>query len=345
LLAPSLSLALTKDQYYSPTTTPFARNKSEAKHDEGSPNTYPNRLTLKHSHPKPQDNQHRNKNKTDNPKPNKGNQLLDISFPTTKPKLTSMDFAELRKIIEQNSKDILNEPGEVFFGSPNSLKHPNGIALVGLNPGGSGLPSIQENLTRYEREVQNPDFSGFLDQCWHEPYYSRYERCPRCTHSLETSGIVHQDRHQKMVSRIADFAGFDLRETIALNAIWIQTRSAADLRHYLKSRNQRNMSELFKSTFFPTFRELFKRTNTRLIICLGNGVSESSFEFFRNALNVNRDHIDCLSDNYRDGRYFEIETDGVKRTFFGIPHPSLHITGQQGLLKLREILTKMRTWP
>lgn len=247
-----------------------------------------------------------------------------------------MQFSEFRNLIEKYYPQVLEESGEVFFGSRNSLTNSNGIAIIGLNPGGSGLPEISKNIERYGNDKSTLDFSGYLDQCWHEPYFSSGEKCPKCLSSLEKEGIVHQDRHQKMISKIAKSVGFDLRRTIAMNAIWIQTRSAAELRSYLAKSGNKNMLDLFKMKFFPIFKEIFAKCNIKLVLCLGNGESESSFEFFRNTLGIDRKYVVRITENYRDGRYFEAIVDGKRILLFGIAHPSMHITSDIGIEELKK---------
>lgn len=242
-----------------------------------------------------------------------------------------MHFSEIKDLINEFYPEVLDEPGEVFFGSKNSLARSNGVAIIGLNPGGSGLSTVNENLSRYENNLNDLNFSGYLDQCWHEPFFSRYESCPKCLAALSASGMVHQDRHQKMVSTLAHSIGINLRETIAMNAIWIQTRTAVELQQYLAKTKHKNMLSLFTDKVFPIFKEIFSRCETKFVICLGNGSADSSFELFRSASNTPRNAIVCVSNNYRDGKYFETHINGTRILFFGVAHPSLHITSSLGI--------------
>jgi len=247
-----------------------------------------------------------------------------------------LEFHQLISAIERHSPDILEENGDVYFGGKVALREPNGIALVGLNPGGIGLPSIRNNLEIFLKDSGKEYYSGFIDQCWHEPEYSKYETCGLCKLSLISNGIVHLGRHQKMILKIAEVCGFDLRKTVAINAIWTQTRTAYDLRLYLRDKGFPRMEEFFRSKFFPIFQELFRECRTRLIICLGNGVSESSFSFFRAALKVAVSDVVNISTDYRDGRYFMATINGLKTLFFGIPHPSLHTLSDLGMAQLKK---------
>jgi hypothetical protein len=247
-----------------------------------------------------------------------------------------MDFIEFSAIVKRQIPDLLNEPGEVFFGSKQSLRKSNGIAIVGLNPGGSGLSSIEDNLRRYEEDSTSEYFSSYLDRCWHEPSFSKYETCQKCEYSLRVSQKIRQDDHQKRVERIANEVGFDLRETLSLNAIWIQTRSAWHLQDLLKARNMHNMSNLFLDRFFPVFDHLFEDCGINLIVCLGNGKEDSPFEFFRLAYGIESTQVVVVGDHYRNGKYFEKKINGRETLVFGVPHPSRFNMSPLGIRTLAE---------
>lgn len=248
-----------------------------------------------------------------------------------------MEFNEFIELIEKHSPELFDENGDAYFGSKSALRDSNGIALVGLNPGGIGLPSIRKNLDLFLSDTSKELYTGFLDQCWHEPEYSNYKTCTLCDLSIKEHGYVRLGRHQKMIARIAEFCEFSLRESISINAIWIQTKDSSDLKAQLKKNNQSKVSEFFRNKFFPIFEELFFRCNIRFVICLGNGVSDSSFSLFKKALNVNNQDVINVSADYRDGRHFIAHVMGVKTLFFGIPHPSLHTLSDIGMEKLRSL--------
>lgn len=240
-----------------------------------------------------------------------------------------MEFSEFIKITERHCRpEVLSQPGEVFFGSRNSLRKSNGVAIVGLNPGGNGLGTITQSLSLYEKNVKQDNFSGYMDSCWHDPYFSRNETCEMCARSLETHGTVHQDRHQKMVQKIADESDLDLRKTISLNAIWIQTRTASALSKYCKTQGK-TTTKFFEENFLKVFEDLFQECGVNFVLCLGNGKINSSFALFRDALGA--PSFECVSDNYRDGRFFTAKMNDRKITFFGIAHPSMHTTTTIGI--------------
>ncbi len=247
-----------------------------------------------------------------------------------------MTFDELQALVELHCASLLDLPGEVYFGSLDALSDSNGFAVIGLNPGGSDLPSIRENLARYRQSAKRR-FSGYLDVCWHEPFFSHYQTCGPCSASLAANGKVRQQRHQKTVELIANELEVDLRETLALNAIWLQTPSAAALKSFLANHHLPKMDQLFQQQFFPAIDTLLSRCATRFVLCLGNGASESAFSFFRAALGVPLDKIVSVSDDYRDGRYFAHEAEGFRRVYFGIAHPSMHSIGPAGLARIRTL--------
>ncbi len=247
-----------------------------------------------------------------------------------------MTFDELQALAELHCGDLFDLPGEVYFGSLEALNAPSGMAIIGLNPGGKGLPPIRQHLARYRHEVK-PGFSGYLDQCWHEPEFSKNEVCEKCRTSLAKDGKVQEQRHQKTVEKIAHELSVDLRRTLALNAIWIQTPNADALRSLLSELRLPKMDQLFQQRFFPAIDALLARCETRFVLCLGNGTSESAFSFFREAHRVAPQSVVAVSDDYRDGRYFVHEAEGIRRVYFGIAHPSMHSIGSVGLTRLRTL--------
>lgn len=246
-----------------------------------------------------------------------------------------MEFKDLRDLIEERCASLLEIPGEIYFGSERALLEPNGVAIIGLNPGGEGLGSLREDLDRWEREPRRETFSGYLDVCWHEPEFSRRETCSRCQRSLSDPAKMHviPQRHQSTVIGIAESLGIDLRKTLALNAIWLQTKDAVKLRSRIKTLGCATISAAFETYFFPVIRALIERCKTRLVLCLGNGQTESSFSLLRDAFGVSQSAIVEVGDSYRDGRYF-VYQDVV---FFGIAHPSMHSLTPAGLRRLQEV--------
>lgn len=250
-----------------------------------------------------------------------------------------MKFSDLVEKINEVYPEVMGQPGEVFFGSRDSLNESNGIAIVGLNPGGNGqLSTIRENLDNYEKNIKRDDFSGYLDQCWHEPEFSEYRTCEKCETSLKEKGIVHQVRHQRMIKEIADEVGenyFNLRRTISTNAIWVQTRSATKLRELLKKQGT-NTRDIFKEKYFKIFNYIFAECKIDFVLCLGNGAYESPLALFAHALGVKE--FNNIGNNYRDGKFFTANIDGRCTTFLGIAHPSMHTTTANGIEKIKEQL-------
>ena len=247
-----------------------------------------------------------------------------------------MEFSDLIETINQFYPEVMDQPGEVFFGSRDSLRKSNGIAIIGLNPGGNGqLSTIRENLNNYENNITRSDFSGYLDQCWHEPEFSKYQTCERCKNSLKINKIIHQVRHQRMIKEIADESGFDLRKTISTNAIWAQTRSVRELRELLRSQGTNTM-DIFTEKYFKIFNHIFKKCSIDFVLCLGNGAYDSPLALFAHALGVKE--VNNIGNNYRDGKFFTANIEGRCTTFLGIAHPSMHTTTANGIEKIKEQL-------
>jgi hypothetical protein len=250
-----------------------------------------------------------------------------------------MDFKELKELVEVHCTSMLDLPGEVYFGSEVALQEPNGVAIIGLNPGGvpegGGVVSLRGDMDRWARNPLKANFSGFLDVCWHEPEFSRRETCSRCKVALSDPAKKHviPQRHQATVIGIAGRVGFDLRKTLALNAVWLQTKDADTLHQRIKMLGYADLSSAFESCFFPVIRALFESCSTRLVLCLGNGQTDSSFSLLRGALRVSKSAVVEVGGSYRDGRFFLHE--GV--VYFGIAHPSMHTPTPMALTRLQEL--------
>lgn len=249
-----------------------------------------------------------------------------------------MEYSDLINLVETNCINELNENGEFFFGSRKSLKEKNGVMIVGLNPGGNGLPTIKENIKKYNSNSKMNYYSAYLDQCWHDPYYSNYETCPKCLLHCKEFNIMHLTKHQKMIVQIANKLDLDLRTTPSFNAFWKQTKTANDLAVYYKNKYNIKLNDYFVKYIFPVFNNVIIKNDIKLIICLGNGIENSSFSFFLNAFGLDKTNIINITNNYRDGRYYNVR-DGL--VVFGIPHPSFHILSQLGLNSIKDIFDNL----
>lgn len=257
-----------------------------------------------------------------------------------------MNLNEAINLISRRDPSILNEHGEVFFSSRNSFNYNNKVMTIGLNPGGEGLPAIQENLVRFWNNKKTENYSGYLDQCWHEPHFSKYEMCDKCKTAYRTSDVIHQDPHQKRVAKIANYLDLNLRECISLNAIWSQTRSANQLIEKTKNESITDLNRLFKIKYFPVIEEIIIRHGIKLVICLGNGKSSSAFSLFQYAFGLNDNNLVTIEGNYLNGKYFILNPNSNSTViFFGIPHPSrfqLKETGMNILKNLYENISNMQ---
>lgn len=253
-----------------------------------------------------------------------------------------MEFQDLRKLIEENAccRELLGQPGEIYFGSEMALRQPNGVAVIGLNPGGTGLGSLRKDLDLWESNPKRESFVSYLDVCWHEPAFSSRKTCGRCDAALKNPDVRHviPDRHQARVIEISEKARFDLRKSLALNAIWIQTATAEDLRKRLAQEGLGTMQAIFEKCFYPVLRELLNGCGTRFVLCLGNGQDGSAFSLLRRAVNVSAENVEQVGPSYRDGRYFE--HNGV--VYFGVAHPSRHKTSKTGLERIRQLWEQQR---
>jgi len=253
-----------------------------------------------------------------------------------------MDYQRMEQLIKKYASEYLDKPGEVFFSSKTAFKDNNGVMFIGLNPGGNKLPPIRNHLKSYWKQESTTyystnHYSGFLDQCWHEPEFSEGKICKKCEEAKKTSnGCIEPNRHQKRVREIAKHLGIDLRKSVSTNAIWIQTRDAITLSGEI------NIYKVFSESFFPIFLEIFKETKPKLVICLGNGVEGSSFGLFHRAIETDKTAITSVA-NFKNGKFFQWQNSHVgKIIFFGTPHPSRFELTSKGLDLLKEMYSKFR---
>lgn len=214
-----------------------------------------------------------------------------------------------------------NVSGEVLMSGIDTLSNQTKILIMGFNPGGQGLGKIAEHLLEYidhpnPKRVRSPhnNFSSYLHQCWDESYWIRGETCEVCLESYNQEEKIKQHTHQKRVEKIADALEINLTKVLAINAIFEQSRNIA----VLKSRISESLIDYFMRVYWPIHKWLINEVlDTRIIICLGNGNTESSFAFLRHALKVEASKV-VLNGSYHHGKYF----DSGDIRVIGIPHPS-----------------------
>lgn len=262
-------------------------------------------------------------------------------------------FARLEEHLSMKVGDVSwwEQRGECLMSGTDTLElqNNNKLMILGLNPGGgkdgSELPPLKDQVRTF-RERRGGPFSTYLDECWHYTKASSnfegwpHKTCHRCEQfkkevpGADGGATVLQERHQKYVHEIAKDLKVDLRKTVALNALWVQTPDAEGLarvaRQFLVTvpEAKRTITTLFKQVYFPIIEHLIEGAGVRRVICLGNGRYQSAFGMLADALGVN---VTQWGQHYRDGRTFE----ATKLRVFGIPHPSLHTLSKDGREKIQ----------
>lgn len=242
------------------------------------------------------------------------------------------------------------QPGECLMSGADTLDSSNGVMILGLNPGGgnhgSELPPLRDQIREF-RENRGGPFSAYVDQCWHytRPGFQGWpqQTCRRCE-ATGDGATVNQVSHQKRVSEVVTKLGLDLRQTVALNAVWVQTQDAKALRQkaadsadHLGLLGRPTVSDLFEHVYFPILRVLIAGAGIRHVLCLGNGRRDSSFALLADAYGKRDPAVHkavqrewCHS--YRHGRSFVTADLRV----FGVPHPSRCLLSNEGVTALGE---------
>lgn len=218
--------------------------------------------------------------------------------------------------------------GEVLMSGVDTLSRQTKVMIMGFNPGGQGLSTIPDHLMEYfdspsAKRVRSPktNYSTYLHQCWDEAHWIKGETCDVCLQAFKQTEKIRQHLHQQRVERVADALGIDLTKTLAINAIFQQSKDIPSLRTGISG----SLLSHFLTVYWPVHQWLINKVlDTRLIICLGNGNDESSFSFLRHALNVDASAV-VVNGSYRHGKYFDVGDIRV----IGIPHPSRFAVSEQ----------------
>lgn len=218
-------------------------------------------------------------------------------------------------------------PGEVMMSGLDTLRHETKVATLGFNPGGSRLPAL---VDQFESYISNPRFqrgySAYEHQCWHEGYWP-HSACPKCD-----AGTATPEKHQRRVKEYCRLLGAPPVEVLSLNAIFFQTPRVpqyVQLAKYLLRAQAPEAAhpsatfrspglQLFLQEFWPIHEWLLAHvTGVRVLLCLGNGVSNSAFAYVKAALQPSAQPT--VDRPYRDGRYFW----HGPLLVLGVGHPSL----------------------
>lgn len=114
----------------------------------------------------------------------------------------------LKQIEIKEGIEILGKSGSVFYTGYGTLLNPNGVYLLGINPGGNPeeiTESVAKNL--HDFQYRNPYFNAYLDEDWGDNDFQ--------------AGV--KDACAKL--------GLSLREICGGNFIFERTRSEKDIRN------------------------------------------------------------------------------------------------------------------
>ncbi len=202
--------------------------------------------------------------------------------------------------------------GECLMSGVETLDDNEGTMILGLNPGGTRLPALKDQVALFFRDCTK-DWSCYLDQCWHAPTGKPRDRCEkRCP----VTGPIVKKLHQRRVAALAEEIGCNLHRTVAMNAFFTETPSTQGLQEVAHKVGLKTPHELFREAFSPVIQHMIGRSGIRRVICLGNGRSMSAYSLMAEVLGA--DSEATWERESRDGRFFE--TDRVRVA--SIPHPS-----------------------
>lgn len=197
----------------------------------------------------------------------------------------------VKSVVKQHLGVEAGQSGAVLYNGWDTLRSNNGLYIMGFNPGGDPdkiKTSVMESL-----EISD-NYCSYWDECWRK---SCQEDCK------EHRG---GSRHQERVRSLAQVLGCDIRETPAVNAV------------FLRSKNQNDLDaswELFKKCW-PVHEVFLGIARPSIILCLGNGEPRSAFTFLRKKL---APQTQSSSDHVKS---FLVEA--MKCRVIGVRHPSYH---------------------
>lgn len=152
--------------------------------------------------------------------------------------------AALLAVARSTAMPMAHKSGSVFYSGRLAFSKPSSVYVLGLNPGGSPLrqatETVKDDLDAWNDRPR--DWSRYLDESWRGKLPGRHGMQPRIRHMFDTLGL-------------------DLRATPASNAVFVRTKSEADLR--------REGAGLFDRCW--SFHEaVLERLGVRTVLCLGS---------------------------------------------------------------------------
>lgn len=143
---------------------------------------------------------------------------------------------ELQAICRKIDSVFLEESGGVLYSSAETLRQGD-LFILGLNPGGSGGPSIKDSIENMPKEQENH-------------YLRPWNKYAPGEHPL-----------QKNIRQIAACLGeSNIKNVCATNLIFRQTKQATDL-EFIKDAD----------TCWPAINKMISIVKPKVIVCFGNG--------------------------------------------------------------------------
>lgn len=184
--------------------------------------------------------------------------------------------------------DLAQLPGGTLYSGWSALTKGD-VYLMGLNPGGSNAPSVLTNT------LKNPDVgSAYFDDDW------------------------GNKRHQVRVRDLVENGfGRRMEDTFSANALFVQTRTDDEIA---------DPWSLWEKCW-PIHQFFLSIVKPKLIVCLGNGDSLSSFRLIREKTTKPATPYEMLGPNFRYGKLVNAtlalgDSPPLACTILGIPHPS-----------------------
>lgn len=205
-----------------------------------------------------------------------------------------MTDSNIRNMVKSEVKkhlgDDAEKSGAVLYNGWNTLCSKNGLYIMGFNPGGDPN-KITTSVTESLEELRDK-YCSYWDECWRKS-------CP-------DDCIKHrgESRHQERVRSLAEILGFDIRETVAVNAVFLRSKTQNDL----------NASwDIFEKCWL-VHEKVLSIVRPKIILCLGNGEPRSAFAFLRKKVSPNTQP--------NSDRVKSFVSEVMKCFVIGVRHPS-----------------------
>ena len=193
--------------------------------------------------------------------------------------------ADIPSLALQVLDSLLAKTGAILYSS-HETRRPGKIYLIGLNPGGTGGPSLRENITKMLTRTEN----AYLDEVWGD---------------YEEEGAAPL---QKRIQWVLKTLGADTRDVFATNLIFAQ------------SRNDKGITPIQAQQCWPVHEAMLEIVQPSVIVAFGNS-GFSPYGFIHALLGGEQEYQRAEHGSW-NLKQFQTMVGGRRTTVIGLPHLS-----------------------